>query len=94
MVIPTWLILTPAMIALGVYMWLYYERDPPNRVLELRFLCALGCFAVVAGYMFVMIQSYRLAVPSMVFGAAALALLVNAGVLVVLRRATPLRLGQ
>jgi hypothetical protein len=76
MIIPTVLILLPAIAALIVFMWLYYELDPVKRVTDLRMLLAFICFLVMAGYMFVIIQGYDRTVPSMVFCVLAMALLI------------------
>jgi hypothetical protein len=74
-VVPTWLIITPAILAFIVYMGLYYVQNPDNRVTDLRFLLGIGCFVVVSLQMFVLIQGYDQAVSSIVLCLAALGLL-------------------
>ncbi|MBS0562458.1 MAG: hypothetical protein JSR21_20615 [Proteobacteria bacterium] len=74
MTIPTFVILPPAIVALIIYMLLYYARDPENRITDWRFLLALACFCVIAGHMFVVIEGLQGPVPSMIALAASLAL--------------------
>jgi hypothetical protein len=76
--IPTGLIIPTAILAMIVYMGLYYKRDPDNRVTDARFLLAMVCVAVIFGQMFVVIQGYDQTVSSVVFFIAALMLLIGA----------------
>jgi hypothetical protein len=75
MIIPTYFIIPPAILALLLYLVLYYKRNPDNRLTDLRFLLAFCCFLVVAGQMFVIVQSYQGTVPSVALCLAALGLL-------------------
>jgi hypothetical protein len=74
-VIPTWLIIPPAIVALILYLALYYVHNPDNRITDLRFLLGVGCFVVVSAQMFVIIQGYDQTVSSIVLCLAALGLL-------------------
>jgi hypothetical protein len=76
--IPTVLIIPPAILAMVVYMGLYYKRDPDNRVTDARFLLAMVCVAVIFGQMFVVIQGYDQRYSSLVFFTAVLGLLIGA----------------
>jgi len=78
MIVPTFLIIPTAIVALVLYLWLYYERNPVNRVTDLRFLLALGCFGVIIAQLVVMVQRYDPKVPSLVLFLAALGLLIGA----------------
>ncbi len=75
MIIPTWLIIPPAILAFIVYIGLYYLHNPDNRVTDLRFLMAIACFVVVVAQMVVIIQGYEQTVTSIVLCLAALGLL-------------------
>ncbi len=75
MIIPTYLIVPPAIVALIVYLFLYYQHNPDNRVTDLRFLLAIACFVVVSAQMIVIIQGYEQTVISIVLCLAALGLL-------------------
>ena len=81
MLIPTFFVLTPSVIALGIYMLLYYSKDPENRVTDPRFMLALACFAVIAGYLFVIVEQYDPTIPSMIACAASVILLAVAVVM-------------
>ncbi len=76
MIIPTFLIIPPAILAFIIYLWMYYEKDPENRLSDLRMVLAIACFGVIAVYMIVLVQRYDRTVPSMVCFVAALGLLV------------------
>jgi tryptophan-rich sensory protein len=76
MIIPTFLIIPPAIAALIVYLWMYYEKDPEKRLTDLRMVLAIACFVVMFVYMVVIVQGYDREVPSMVCCAAAVILLV------------------
>ncbi len=78
MIIPTYLIIPPAILALILYLALYYMRNPDSRVTDLRFLLGIACFVVVMGQTFVIVQGYQATVPSVVLCLAALGLLVGA----------------
>jgi hypothetical protein len=78
MIIPTILIIPPAILALLLFMLVYYQRDPPNRITDRRFLLALACFAVIAGQMVVIVQHYDGTIPSVVLFVAAMGLLIVA----------------
>ncbi len=75
MIIPTYLIIPPAVVALILYLYLYYMRNPDNRVTDLRFLLAIGCFVVVAAQMFVIVQGYQGTASSVVLCLGSLGLL-------------------
>jgi peptidoglycan/LPS O-acetylase OafA/YrhL len=87
MIIPTFLILPPAIFGFILYLWMYYELDPEKRLTDLRMLLALACMAVIIGYMVVIVQQYDRTIPSMVCCAAALGLLICA---ILMRRRQPL----
>jgi len=79
MIIPTALIIPPAILALIFYLWLYYVRNPENRVSDVRFLLALACVGVMGAQIFTVIRNYELHVASVVLCAAAFGLLMAAG---------------
>jgi O-antigen/teichoic acid export membrane protein len=76
MIVPTFLIIPPAILALIIYMWMYYEKDPENRITDARMMLAIASCAVVFAYMVVLIQGYDRTVPSMVCCALAVVLLI------------------
>jgi membrane associated rhomboid family serine protease len=76
MIIPTVLIVPPAILAFIIYMWMYYEKDPENRLTDLRMLLAIACFGIIVGYLTVIVQGYDRTVPSMVCCAAAFGFLI------------------
>jgi hypothetical protein len=76
MIIPTVLIIPPAILALIIYMWMYYQKDPENRLSDWRMILAIASFAVIFAYEFVLVQGYDRTVPSMVCCALAVALLI------------------
>jgi hypothetical protein len=77
-IIPTVLIVPTAILAMVVYMGLYYKVDPDNRVTDARFLLAMACVAVIFGQMVVVVQGYDQRVSSLVFFTAAIVLLIGA----------------
>jgi membrane associated rhomboid family serine protease len=85
-IIPTYLIIPTAIAAMILYMGLYYQRDPVNRVTDPCFLLGLLCVAVMIGQMVVIIQGYVGTVPSVGLFAAALALLIGAVWMIMDRR--------
>ena len=89
--IPTYFVVPPAIVALLLYMWLYYERDPVNRVTDVRFLLGVGCFFVVVAQMFVVIRRYDQRISSMALFVLALALLACAVWMVLTRPAAVFR---
>jgi hypothetical protein len=76
MIIPTYLIVPPAIVALNVFMWLYWRRDPDNRVTDPRFMLGIGCVVVVMAQMVVVVQRYDQRFTSMVLFVAAVGFLI------------------
>jgi uncharacterized membrane protein YfcA len=81
MIVPTYLIITPAFVALNVYMFLYWKHDPENRVTDRRFLLGVACVAVIMIQMGALIQRYQGEILSMLLCVAAVALLIGSFVL-------------
>ncbi len=65
------------MLALMIFMWMYYERDPEQRLTDARMMLAMACFVLIAAYMVVIVQGYDRTVPSIVCCAIAVALLIG-----------------
>jgi uncharacterized membrane protein len=86
MIISTFLILPPAIVAFIIYLWMYYELDPEKRLTDLRMLLAIACVVVIMTHMVVIVQQYDRAIPSMISCAAAFGLLICA---IVMRRRQP-----
>ncbi len=78
MLIPTWVIIPPALAALIVFMLLYWEFNPNNRVTDQRFLLGIACCAVVFAQMFILIQGYHWPIVSMLICLGAWGLLIGA----------------
>jgi amino acid transporter len=78
MIVPTYLIVPPAMAAMALYMLLYYVWNPENRITDRRFLLGLACVAVVVGQMVMLILRIQQAIPSAILVLAAWGLLVFA----------------
>jgi hypothetical protein len=87
MIVPTFLIIPPAIIAFIIYLWMYYELDPAKRLTDLRMLLAIASFLVILAYMVVIVQRYDQAIPSIVCCAAAFGLLICS---ILMRRNQPI----
>jgi hypothetical protein len=77
MIVPTYLIITPAFVALNVYMFLYWKHDPDNRITDRRFVLGMASVAVIMVQMIALIQRYQGQILSMVLCVIAVALLIN-----------------
>jgi hypothetical protein len=78
MIIPTYLIIPPAIVAMSMYLWRYYQVNPANRVTDPRFMLGCACFAMVVAQMVVIIQDYDRTIPSLVIFVGVLGLLAGA----------------
>jgi chromate transport protein ChrA len=78
MIIPTYLIIPPAIVAMAMYLWRYYQYNPANRVMDLRFVLGSACFAMVVAQMVVIIQDYDRTIPCLVIFMCVLFLLAGA----------------
>jgi hypothetical protein len=78
MIIPNILVIPPAILALIVHLWTYYDKDPVNRLTDVSMLLTIASFGVFVANMVLVIQDYDRRIPSMVLCAVAFGLLIVA----------------
>jgi hypothetical protein len=78
MIVSSYLIMPPAIAALVIYVILYYQKNPENRITDLRFLLAMACFGVIAGNILLMVLRVEQSWPLLGLFAVSVALLLAA----------------